>query len=172
MQGHETILIFYKMQPTYNPQMIKRTEKEMKRLGKMECMNKRVLKTERNIKLIQTKKKSYLYKNPNTIIENVGQQQRKTKHPTQKPLKLMEYLIKTYTNEGDLVLDNCIGSGTTAIACINLKRNFIGIEKEEKYVNISRQRIKEIIETIVNSMLAKLRIANMQRCTKLLAKGE
>lgn len=65
-------------------------------------------------------------------------------HPTQKPVALFEYLIKTYTNEGDLVLDNCIGSGITAIACINLKRNWIGIELDQKYVDIANKRIKEL----------------------------
>ena len=63
-------------------------------------------------------------------------------HPTQKPVELFEYLIKTYTNEGDLVLDNCIGSGTTAIAALKCNRDFIGIEKEEKYVQIANQRIQ------------------------------
>jgi DNA modification methylase len=66
------------------------------------------------------------------------------KHPTQKPVALFEYLIKTYTNEGDLVLDNCIGSGTTAIAALNTGRHFIGMEKEPKYVQIARKRIAEI----------------------------
>jgi len=66
------------------------------------------------------------------------------KHPTQKPVALFEYLIKTYTNEGDLVLDNCAGSGTTGIACINTNRNYILIEKEEKYCEITKQRIKEM----------------------------
>lgn len=65
-------------------------------------------------------------------------------HPTQKPIALFEYLIKTYTNEGDTVLDNCIGSGTTAIAALNTNRHFIGIEKEPKYVQIARQRITAI----------------------------
>jgi site-specific DNA-methyltransferase (adenine-specific) len=64
-------------------------------------------------------------------------------HSSQKPVALFEYLIKTYTNEGDLVLDNCIGSGTTAIASINTNRNFIGIEKEQKYFDISRKRIED-----------------------------
>lgn len=62
-------------------------------------------------------------------------------HPTQKPVALMEYLIKTYTNEGDIVLDNCMGSGTTGVACVNLNRNFIGIEKDEKYFKITEERI-------------------------------
>ena len=65
-------------------------------------------------------------------------------HPTQKPVALFEYLIKTYTNEGDLVLDNCAGSGTTAVACINTKRNWIGIEKDEEYCKIARERIKNV----------------------------
>lgn len=77
---------------------------------------------------------------PHKIIV-FGNDKEKTLHPTQKPVSLFEYLIKTYTREGDLVLDNCIGSGTTAIACMNTGRNFIGIEKEEKYVEIARNRI-------------------------------
>ena len=64
-------------------------------------------------------------------------------HPTQKPVPLLEYLIKTYTNEGETVLDNCIGSGTTAIACMNTSRNFIGFEMDQKYYEIANKRIKE-----------------------------
>ena len=63
-------------------------------------------------------------------------------HKTQKPLKLFEYLIKTYTNEGDLVLDNCMGSGTTGVACVNLNRDFIGIELDNKYFAIAKKRIE------------------------------
>ena len=73
-------------------------------------------------------------------------------HPTQKPVALFEYLIKTYTNEGDLVLDNCIGSGTTAVACINTKRNFIGIELSEEYCKIANERIqKKLSQSKLNS---------------------
>ena len=68
---------------------------------------------------------------------------RKGYHPTEKPVALFEYLIKTYTNEGDLVLDNCIGSGTTAVACINLNRHYIGCELEKKYYDIALKRIEE-----------------------------
>ncbi len=64
-------------------------------------------------------------------------------HPTQKPIELCEYLIKTYTNEGETVLDNCMGSGTTGVACVNTKRNFIGIELDDKYFEIAKQRIDE-----------------------------
>ena len=64
-------------------------------------------------------------------------------HPTQKPVALLEYLIKTYTNEGDLVLDNCMGSGSTGVACKHLNRNFIGIELDKKYFEIAKKRIEE-----------------------------
>ena len=64
-----------------------------------------------------------------------------TSHTTQKPLALLEWLVKTYSNEGDLVLDNCMGSGTTGVACKKLNRNFTGIEKVEKYFNIAKERI-------------------------------
>jgi site-specific DNA-methyltransferase (adenine-specific) len=70
----------------------------------------------------------------------------KTVHPTQKPVALMEYLIRTYTNEGMTVLDNCMGSGTTGVACMNTGRNFIGIEKDDKYIQIAYKRITEAAE--------------------------
>ena len=68
-----------------------------------------------------------------------------TKHRTEKPVALLEYLIKTYTNEGELVLDNCMGSGSTGIACVNTNRNFIGIELDEKYFNIAKERINNVV---------------------------
>ena len=64
-------------------------------------------------------------------------------HPTQKPVELLEYLIRTYTNEGETVLDNCMGSGSTGVACVHTNRNFIGIEIEEEYFNIAKKRIEE-----------------------------
>lgn len=71
-------------------------------------------------------------------------------HPTQKPVALMEYLIRTYTNEGGIVLDNCMGSGSTGVACVNTSRRFIGIEIEEKYFKIAQKRIKDIKERTTN----------------------
>lgn len=68
----------------------------------------------------------------------------KGQHPTQKPVPLLEYLIKTYTNENELILDNCIGSGSTAVACINTNRNYIGIELQKEYVDIANKRINEL----------------------------
>ena len=73
-------------------------------------------------------------------------------HPTQKPVELIEYLIKTYSNKGDVILDNCIGSGTTAVACINTERNFIGFEITEQYFNLANQRIQDALNDI-NSKL-------------------
>ena len=81
---------------------------------------------------------------PNNLLE--FDSEFKTVHPTQKPVALIEYLIKTYTNEGETVLDFTIGSGTTAVACINTGRNFIGIEKDEKYFDIAQKRVDEAID--------------------------
>jgi len=80
---------------------------------------------------------------PISVIEYDNSQQAKKEHPTQKPVALISYLIRTYTQEGETVLDNCAGSGTTAIACINTKRNYILIEKEQKYIDIIHKRIDE-----------------------------
>lgn len=85
---------------------------------------------------------------PNNILEYANITGTKSVHPTQKPVKLFEYLIRTYTNENELVLDNCIGSGTTAIACINSKRNYIGIELDENYYNIANKRVADRLKQI------------------------
>ena len=89
-----------------------------------------------------TKKKNYevTHKYPTNVIEVT--KVNKTIHPTQKPVALLEYLIKTYTNEGDLVLDNCMGSGSTGVACKRLNRNFIGIELDKNYFDIAKERIE------------------------------
>lgn len=80
---------------------------------------------------------------PRTILKYKSEG--KTIHPTQKPVALFEYLIKTYTNEGETVLDNCMGSGTTAIACINTNRNYIGFELDKEYYKLSNERINNHI---------------------------
>ena len=85
---------------------------------------------------------------PTTILEFSNANQNGKVHPTQKPVPLIEYLIKTYTNEGETVLDFTMGSGTTAVACINTKRNFIGIEKEERYYEIAKKRIEDTIRVL------------------------
>jgi site-specific DNA-methyltransferase (adenine-specific) len=143
LRKYEIISIFYEKQPTYNRQMTKRTEKEFK-----ECyrFNDSVdTKSEHYIsKKIRQSKERQWYKPPVNIIKfDIDRKRNGNQHPTQKPVALLEYLIKTYTNEGETVLDNCMGSGSTGVACVNTGRNFIGIEKEEKYFNIAKKRIEE-----------------------------
>ena len=138
MRQHEDIAVFSKSKTIYNPQMVKR-DKPIKGGG----MTKG--ETTNNHNLIALKK-TYNYKNPTTLLQ-FDKIRKGSIHPTQKPVALFEYLIKTYTNEGDLVLDNCIGSGTTAVACINTGRNYIGIEKEQQYIDIANKRIEELICT-------------------------
>jgi site-specific DNA-methyltransferase (adenine-specific) len=95
----------------------------------------------------------YDKKYPKSIIEVSNANQAGKSHPTQKPVALFEYLIKTYTNEGDLVLDNCMGSGTTAIACINTQRNYIGCELDKGYYDICMKRIEEHQSKLMSKLL-------------------
>ena len=138
MQKHENILIFGKGKITYNPQMIKR-DKPVK--GKNYSKGNSVYKL--NNDGTDNKERVYTHRYPDTIIEGKWEANAGKLHPTQKPVSLCEYLIKTYTNEGELVLDNCMGSGTTAIACINTNRNYIGFEISQEYCDIANERIKE-----------------------------
>lgn len=89
------------------------------------------------------KERTYTQKYPQNLLQISNANQKGKIHPTQKPVTLFEYLIRTYTNEGETVMDNCIGSGTTAIACINTNRNYIGFELDKKYYDIACQRIDE-----------------------------
>lgn len=132
---HEYAVVFYKKLPTYNPQMTEGKPYTQKR--KQES----VKGIADNLGRYTTVSNGLRY--PKTIIEVDGIAQRDIIHPTQKPVSLFEYLIKTYTNSGETVLDNCIGSGTTAIACINTNRNFIGFEKDVTYYKLANNRIKE-----------------------------
>ena len=145
MKYHENILVFYKKQGTFNPQMEKR-KKENKRNNKPRGLENQVWGIQNNGKYserVLSGMSDLIY--PNSILEFSMD---RGLHPTQKPVALFEYLIKTYTNEGEIVLDNCIGSGTTAIAALNTGRFFIGIEKEEKHVEIARKRIAEHTQQI------------------------
>ena len=84
------------------------------------------------------------FRYPKQVI-SFGVVERGTLHPTQKPVDLLEYLIKTYTNEGEVILDNCMGSGSTGVAALNLHRKFIGMELDEKYFEIAKNRIQDIV---------------------------
>ena len=133
MKEHEDIAVFYNAQPTYN-QTLTRLEKPVKSWRKNgkggNLLN--VVKTEEGRMQEWTGFNSTII--PFANEHNVGA------HPTQKPVALFEYLIRTYTNEGDMVLDNCAGSGTTGIAAFNTKRNAILIEKDEQYFNAAKER--------------------------------
>lgn len=139
MSQSECISIFYVSPPIYNPQMIKRP------INKIEVRKKTEYKRTEIMGGIVNAPTNKIYDEwyPKTIIKisNAGSSI-KSVHPTQKPVALFEYLIKTYTNEGYLILDNCAGSGTTGIACININRNYILIEKELEYFKIIEKRIE------------------------------
>lgn len=93
---------------------------------------------------------------PTDILEFSNASQKGKVHPTQKPVALLEYLIRTYTNEGDTVLDNCMGSGSTGIACVNTNRNFIGMELDQKYFEIAEKRIYERVSSIEQSKVPEM----------------
>ena len=138
---HEDVLIFYSKQPTYNPQKTLLDKPQKVRNG---AKNRQDRKEAGGFggTVIYSDKFEADKKLPTTIVEiskdNYG---KNVFHPTQKPVALFEYLIKTYTNEGDTVLDNCAGSFTTAIACMNTNRKYICIEKDKKYFEIGKNRI-------------------------------
>lgn len=91
-------------------------------------------------------------KYPQTVVAFAVESPTNTVHPTQKPVALMEYLIRTYTNEGDVVMDNCMGSGTTGVACMNTKRGFIGIERDPDYFKIAETRIADAFDRWMSSL--------------------
>jgi DNA modification methylase len=151
LRDKEDILVFYKKQPTYNPQYKKGLPYKNKygKTIKISKAGETTYGTFSKGEGFGNNNNGFRY--PKTIIEfqehrNIGSNKEREInciHPTQKPVALFEYLIKTYTNEGDLVLDNCAGSFTTAIACINTNRKYICIEKEEEYFNKGQERIKK-----------------------------
>ena len=132
MKSHETISIFYKKAPKYNPQMRSGSPYKCKQGKQSGAFGN-------SIKQIVTENNGQRY--PLSVLQYDSTNGRNL-HPTQKPVPLLEYLIKTYTDEGDLVLDNCMGSGSTGVACVNTGRDFIGIEKDEKYFSIAQERIE------------------------------
>ncbi len=139
MRHHEYIHMFYKKQSMYNPQMLKG-----KPYDKTKHTNRKNTNKITNDKIIKIETKNTGTRYPNTILHFPKKwRQQDQIHPTQKPVALMEYLIKTYTNENELVLDFTMGSGTTGVACKNLNRDFIGIELDKGYYDISVKRIKE-----------------------------
>ena len=136
LKSHENILVFYRKKPVYNPQMWYSTpysgfSSDTSKIGE-------VYGSAKSKHRDNPEGSRY----PKTVLRF---KQEKGLHPTQKPVEMMEYLIQTYSNEGDVVLDNTMGSGTTGVACVNTNRNFIGIEMEENYYKIAEQRISSTV---------------------------
>ena len=139
LRAHEDIMIFYKKLGTYNPQMEYAPERRNHAVGNGEhkATNQCYGGFSRVVNPIISD-----YKYPRSVIKIKKEHKCKgDEHPTQKPVELIEYLIKTYTDKGQLVLDNCMGSGTTAVACINTERNFIGFEITKEYFDLANKRI-------------------------------
>lgn len=149
LREHEDIMVFYKKLPTYNPQKIKGKPSHTrgKVVGKM---NDSHLKNNNygDFKCVETEGDM---KFPTSILEFSKPHPSISVHPTQKPTDLLEWLIKTYTNEDEIVLDNCMGSGSSGVACVNTKRKFIGIELDDTYFEISKSRIEN---TYIESQLS------------------
>lgn len=169
LRAHENILVFYKKLPTYNPikhkveredlgrvhggkngklyeQYIghkrKNSEYKINGLGAYGGINRNIAET---YEYIETGERypTDIVKFSNWNGALFGRTNKAVKHPTQKPVPLLEYLVKTYTNDGETVLDNCMGSGSTGVACVNTNRNFIGMELDQQYFEIAKKRIEE-----------------------------
>lgn len=136
LKDHENVLVFYASPPTYNPQMRTGFKPYACKQGATKSQN---YGTQTGALTVSDGSRY-----PLTVIE--FPRDRAKVHPTQKPVALMEYLVRTYTREGETVLDNCMGSGTTGVACANTGREFIGIERDEKYFAIASERIAQARE--------------------------
>ena len=144
MRAHEDICVFYRKQPTYNPIMVNGTpynKGEAHRPTDVYGSQKSVLvKSDSGLRF------------PRTVqYFKTAESEGKVLHPTQKPLALINYLIRTYTNEEDIIIDPVMGSGTTGVAAINLNRKFIGFELDENYFNISQERIQKAVDNKIKT---------------------
>lgn len=149
LRAHESVQVFYRRQPVYNPQMTtgheRRTAK--RKTVNSECYGKALSLTEYDS----------TDRYPRSVQFFSSDKQKASFHPTQKPLALMQFLVATYTNPGQMVLDNTMGSGTTGVACIQLGRRFIGIEEAEEHFGTAQQRIAEAI-TIRHTQAAQIEL--------------
>lgn len=151
LRCHEDIMVFYEKLPVYNPQMTQGSAPSHKRGIKAEAKGLQMSKgkiygkftffNETPATFTTDKHPTSIIRIPNKVQDNL--------HPTQKPVELLEYLIKTYTNEGMTVLDNCMGSGSTGIACLKQNREFIGIEKDPVYFKITEERIQKFKNAMI-----------------------
>lgn len=138
LRSHEDIMVFYKKLPTYNPQKV---------LGKKNHSKGTPKKNKNNnygeFDFVDNSEKLGDLKHPKSIITFEKPHPSTCLHPTEKPVRLIEWLIRTYSNDSEVVLDNCMGSGTTAIACMNTKRNFVGFELDKGYFDLGNERIRK-----------------------------
>jgi len=147
LRAHEDIVVFYQKQPTYNPQMTQGTPYDK---------GKAVRDTEAygvQTKEVHVKNDSGL-RYPRSVLYFKTAESEGKYHPTQKPISLYEYLVNTYSNPNDVVLDPCMGSGTTGVACVNTNRNFIGIERDDKYYRIAKERIENPLLMAMDSPIS------------------
>ena len=141
LRASENIMVFYKRLPTYNPQM-KDGKPYDKGIRKANCttnyrdFGETIAVNETGMRF------------PVNVIKFSNANHQNILHPTQKPVPLLEYLIRTYTNEGETILDNCMGSGSTGVACVQTRRDFIGIELDDNYFEIAQKRIYEAQEAL------------------------
>jgi site-specific DNA-methyltransferase (adenine-specific)/modification methylase len=137
LRKHEDICVFYNKQPQYNPQM---TEGKPYDKG---VRKNQLTGSYGDFNPVHVKSEGMRY--PTDVVYfKTAESEGKVYHPTQKPVALLEYLIKTYTRENELILDNCMGSGSTGVACLNTNRKFIGIEKDDNYFEIAKKRIERV----------------------------
>ncbi|MBG9479373.1 DNA-methyltransferase [Lysinibacillus sphaericus] len=156
LKNHENVCIFYKKLPTYNPQGVQHIKPVLiKNSPKMKVLGDR---NETLNKPHVVKKKNF----PKSVVD--FPRDNGTFHPTQKPIALFEYLVKTYTNEGDTVLDNCMGGFTTAVACDNTGRNWIGFELESEYCEKGKDRINKNRQTLDLVQVEILKATSLMRC--------
>ena len=139
LRQHEQIAVFYKKQPTYNPQMSigKPLHSKGKNYSKKDIVNNNY----GEFHATDDDRAGCTEKYPTSIVKVAKPHPSVAVHPTEKPVALLEYLIKTYSNDGDVILDNCMGSGSTGVACVNTGRSFVGIELDEKYYGVAVERI-------------------------------
>jgi site-specific DNA-methyltransferase (adenine-specific) len=149
MKDIEDVLVFYRKQPVYNPQGVIEVDIMQHNSKSHSLRGKGTDATSVVTGGIELKPyKQTLTNYPRQVLDFASEG--KTVHPTQKPVALMEYLIKTYTNEGETVLDFTMGSGTTGVACANLNRKFIGVELDKDYFQIAKKRIEEANNNLDN----------------------
>ena len=156
LRQHEQIAVFYKKLPTYNPQFT--NGKPLHSKGSAYKNKKHKNQNYGFFNTVEDVRKGSTKKHPTSILSFAKPHPSVTQHRTQKPIALLEYLVKTYTNEGDIVLDNCMGSGSTGVACVNTNRNFIGIELDKQYFEIAKKRIIEAKKGVIPNDKSKITI--------------